>query len=70
MNGTIVALPLTWLLGGLTLYCTGAYLLLFRMFVLWRKEKKDIYDTIYRVKNNDIKHLKDRLDSFEARLPK
>ncbi|KKK95214.1 hypothetical protein LCGC14_2675070, partial [marine sediment metagenome] len=46
----------------------GAYLLLFRMFVIWRKEKKDIYDTIYRVKNNDIKHLKDRLDSFEKRL--
>ena len=59
-----------WSFGILMIYITGAYGLSWKLFSLFRQDRDKLSDKIDVLRSNDIKHLEDRLNKFEARMPK
>lgn len=56
---------LLWILGLMFTMISGSYVFTGLVFLVWRKDKREIYSRLESIKINDLTHLEKRVSDLE-----
>ncbi len=60
-----VTLPLWWILGIMIAGIAGSYTFTWVIFNKWRDGNHKLWDALAELKDNEIKHIEERLNALE-----